>query len=145
MKKQLQKGFTLIELMIVVAIIGILASIALPAYQNYIAKSQVTAAYSELASIKTAIEQAILEGEDIGTDLTTHGWNKSAIMTATPALTYTANTATITGTLDKASGAVKGTTILLSRAVTGLWTCKVTGSSALGYKDNYTPKGCSNT
>ncbi|WP_180145473.1 pilin [Acinetobacter sp. YH12052] len=58
-----QKGFTLIELMIVVAIIGILAAIAIPQYQNYIAKSQVSRVMSETGGLKTAIESCLLEGK----------------------------------------------------------------------------------
>ena len=58
-----QKGFTLIELMIVVAIIGILAAIAIPQYQNYIAKSQVSRAMGETAAIKTAVETCLNEGK----------------------------------------------------------------------------------
>ena len=50
-----QKGFTLIELMIVIAIIGILAAIAIPQYQNYIAKSQVSEAFTLADGLKTAI------------------------------------------------------------------------------------------
>src|SRR5690554_6146121 len=50
-----QKGFTLIELMIVVAIIGILAAIAIPAYQNYTIRARVSEAASVAASVKTAV------------------------------------------------------------------------------------------
>jgi type IV pilus assembly protein PilA len=55
--KTLQKGFTLIELMIVIAIIGILAAIAIPAYQNYTIRSQVTEGLSLAAGWKTAISE----------------------------------------------------------------------------------------
>lgn len=57
MKAQMQKGFTLIELMIVVAIIGILAAIALPAYQDYTTRSKISEGLTLAASAKTSVAE----------------------------------------------------------------------------------------
>ena len=57
MKRNLQKGFTLIELMIVVAIIGILAAVALPAYQDYTARAQVSEGFTMTSGQKTTIAE----------------------------------------------------------------------------------------
>lgn len=57
MKRSIQQGFTLIELMIVVAIIGILAAVALPAYQDYTVRSKITEGLTLAASAKTAVSE----------------------------------------------------------------------------------------
>ncbi len=64
LKRKLQKGFTLIELMIVVAIIGILAAVGLPAYQDYIAKAQVGRAISETGALRAKIESCLSDGRN---------------------------------------------------------------------------------
>ncbi|KQW90445.1 fimbrial protein [Acinetobacter sp. Root1280] len=139
-----QKGFTLIELMIVVAIIGILAAIAIPQYQNYIAKSQVSRVMSETGAIKTAIETCLNDG--IAENTCEFGWTKSNLLgerkLQDPGLIATFGTATTNTTLvatfgGNAAQAIKGETLTWTRSATGAWTCK---TSVAG---KYKPAGCS--
>ena len=133
-----------IELMIVVAIIGILAAIAIPAYQNYIAKSQVTRVLAEISPMKTAIETNLLNGEDV-TAAADLGYTTSTLLTEAPTVvsSKSAGTASITGKVgNKAAAALTGSEVILTRAATGAWTCTVKAGSNAGWKDSFIPTGC---
>jgi type IV pilus assembly protein PilA len=81
MMKKAEGGFTLIELMIVVAIIGILAAVAIPQYSNYTIKAKVGSALSSVSSVKTAIAACIQENGGVATTCDTDdGTNKTGIL-----------------------------------------------------------------
>ncbi len=148
MKAQMQKGFTLIELMIVVAIIGILAAVAIPQYQNYISKSQVSRVMGETGALRTAIETAVLEGKDAA-ELTTMleatgadenlGWTTSNLIAdGAPEIDGdVTGDLTLTATFgEKAAASIKDDTLVWTRDENGSWKCTSTVDA------RFAPAGC---
>src|ERR1700750_744654 len=100
MLKQVQKGFTLIELMIVIAIIGILAAIAIPAYQDYTIRSQVTEGLNLAGSIKAEVAEYFAQNGAWPTSITGGAGTLGHAVTEVPSGKYVSGIAINTaGTL----------------------------------------------
>jgi type IV pilus assembly protein PilA len=150
LRNRAQAGFTLIELMIVVAIIGILAAIAIPQYQTYVAKSQITRVVAETGALKVKVDTCLLDGKvTLGADPACDpGATASTLLTdaaqgTAPAITPGVNgypkidlgadatkESSILGTIgNSAAQAVTGSTITWTRAVDGTWSCVSTADA----------------
>lgn len=162
MEKAKVGGFTLIELMIVVAIIGILAAIALPMYQSYIARTQLTRAYFELGSTRTAIEHIIANGNVPTLQSNQDGMLVSGSNTAK--FEYLGLTQEVQSNIifdaqlnmdgnqfralqatfgENASAAIQGTIMTLTRNEQGGWGCTINPAQAADWSNKYAPSACS--
>ena len=139
MKRSLQKGFTLIELMIVVAIIGILAAVALPAYQDYTVRAKVSEVMLAASSAKTAVAEAAAVASAMPLAASVDVQSQSSKFVSGVSYTYTSATAgTITATAQGDTN-IAGSTITMVGAYSAgqvVWTC---GGSILA---KYRPSSC---
>ena len=149
--KSIQQGFTLIELMIVVAIIGILAAVAIPAYQDYTIRSQVSEGMSLAAGAKTAIAEFVNQKGTYPSSNTEAGLASPSEISGN--YVSQVDVGSTPGIIEVTYGndvnsTVNGNTLVISAATSpgGIsWTCKAASASGTPKGDipaKYTPTSC---
>jgi len=141
--KNVQKGFTLIELMIVVAIIGILAAVAIPAYQDYTIRAKITEGLNLAGAAKLAVAETYASGTALADiDATAAGYTEPAATDQVSSLTVTAGVIAITYN-DLGGGATPVVTltptVLPGEPIT--WACTVGSADHM----KYMPSNCRQT
>ncbi|GLR76869.1 pilin [Aliivibrio sifiae] len=150
-QRQGQKGFTLIELMIVVAVIGVLSAVAIPQYQKYVAKAEVASALITLSGLKTNVEAHTVENgkfpvvgthEDLGAPIGMQLGDiafvdqGTGVSGASGAITFTFKTSASASV----SSLISGKSFSLTRNNSGTWGCKASDTN--GVNEDLLPKNC---
>ncbi|SJZ88677.1 type IV pilin PilA [Vibrio cincinnatiensis] len=128
-----QQGFTLIELMIVVAIIGVLSAIAVPAYKDYVTKSELASGFATIKSVITPAELYIQETGPLSGGVNILGIAEKA--NPLGELSFGTDNSII---FEHKDGAAKGAKFTYTREETNGWTCALSGLT----DDKNAPKGC---
>ena len=120
--KRLNSGFTLIELMIVVAIIGVLAAIAIPQYQNYVARAQVSEAFSLASGAKTAVAEYFMLNGTFPADNGTAGLSEATDISGNYVESVTVAGGTITALFSntEAHSKLQGKSLVLTAVDNGV-------------------------
>ncbi|QKZ07791.1 pilin [Pseudomonas eucalypticola] len=134
--KLAQNGFTLIEVMVGVAIIGVLVAILIPNYMRYTAKSKVSGGLAELTALKPAVEEFV--ASSVGSFSLSDLGGSSNTSNCTMSLVASSGVVALSCTLVNPVYLIAGGVVSLVRSSEGIWTCEVNSNIS----QDFAPLGC---